>query len=66
MRAYRITETKVGGLRLAVFEGGEEVAGAVVPTRSDDDREWLVDMAAQLDAFDDLADQEGGADVRSS
>lgn len=66
MRAYRITDAKGGGLRLSIFEGGLEVAGAVAPTRSTEDREWLEDVAAELGAFELLDQAEGGADAKST
>lgn len=66
MRAYRITATKCGGLRLAVFEGGLEVAGGAAPTQSEDDRQWLQDRAAELGAFEELDQGEGGADAKST
>lgn len=66
MRRYQITETRAGGLRLAVFEGGLEVAGAVAPTRSADDRDWLQDIAAELGAFEPACPVEGGADAKST
>lgn len=66
VRAYRITATKCGGLRLAVFEGGLEVAGGAAPTQSEDDRQWLQDRAAELGAFEELDQVEGGADAKST
>ena len=64
MRTYRITDSAAGGLRLAVFEDGEEVAGGSAPTRSEEDRAWLEERAFDLEAFE-VAD-EGDADVRST
>jgi len=66
VRAYRITETRGGGLRLSIFEGGLEVAGGQAPTRSAEDREWLQEMAAELGAFEELDQVEGGADAKST
>lgn len=64
MRRYRITETRAGGLRLAILENGVEVAGGGAPTRSDEDRAWLIDQAADLGAFDEL--DEGEDDAKST
>ena len=61
MRAYRITESRSGGLRLAVFEDGLEVGGASAPTRSVDDREWLEEMAGMLGALEPLDETDGPA-----
>jgi hypothetical protein len=61
MRAYRITESRSGGLRLTVFENDLEVGGASAPTRSDDDREWLEEMAGMLGALEPLDETDGPA-----
>lgn len=65
-RVYRITESKAGGLRLAIFEGGVEVAGAVAPTRSAEDRAWLEYVAAEQGAWHVADESEGGADAKST
>jgi hypothetical protein len=67
MRLYRITDSLAGGLRLAVFENGLEVGGAVAPTRSPEDRLWLEDMACDVLRADGPMDEtEGGADAKST
>jgi hypothetical protein len=63
-KVYRITPSRAGGLRLAVFEGGLEVAGAVAPTRSEEDRLWLEGIAFELGAMEPM--DEGGANAKST
>lgn len=65
MRTYTIKDTLVGGLRLAVFEDGIEVCGACSPSSSEDDWDWLEEIAACQGAVPALT-IEGGADAKST